>query len=326
MNFKNGLERRCFDLAERVLGGQVTIEHNKTIQIESALFPEVASFKGPPAKEVDVLLAELLGNPKIVLLVSCKQLSRAAEPAHVQEWGAVVQTMNKYSGGTIYFGLVLSPTGFTSGCEAWATSHNVAILPPLKGRKLAYSKDAVFRMLERVLVALKARVRLSVDDLRTAPAFFDFVYRLLADFEGHEEAAADGRYFLAPQGWVSSFGEMYSVIAGQKVDDLCVYQGSTVMRLAAGSILRFDGDRVDFGQDLKLLQGDSATARCKKNIEMDPCTLDFIKSIAIGKSVASAADFGNYIELGLDGRFNLGLHRETFHLISTENPMVEHAL
>ena len=46
MNFKNELERRCFELAKRVLGGQVTIEHNKTIQIESALFPEVASFKG----------------------------------------------------------------------------------------------------------------------------------------------------------------------------------------------------------------------------------------------------------------------------------------
>ena len=90
-----------------------------------------------------------------------------------------MQTLNKYSGSTIYFGLVLSPTGFTSGCEAWATSHNVAILPPLKGRKMAYSEDTILRMLERVLVALKARVRLTVDDLRTAPAFFEFVYRLL---------------------------------------------------------------------------------------------------------------------------------------------------
>ena len=75
MTFKNDLERQCFEVAERALGRGVTIEHNKTIQIESALFPEVASFKGPPSKEVDVLVAELLDQPKIVLLVSCKLLS-----------------------------------------------------------------------------------------------------------------------------------------------------------------------------------------------------------------------------------------------------------
>jgi hypothetical protein len=69
MSFKNELERQCFEIAERVLGCGITIEHNKTIQIETALFPEVASFKGPPAKEVDVLVAELLVQPKVVLLV-----------------------------------------------------------------------------------------------------------------------------------------------------------------------------------------------------------------------------------------------------------------
>ncbi|MDQ2947276.1 MAG: hypothetical protein M3Y27_15320 [Acidobacteriota bacterium] len=74
MIFKNQLERRCFEIAERALGGGVMIEHNKTVQIEVALFPEVASFKGPPAKEVDVLVAELLEQPKVVLLVSCKLL------------------------------------------------------------------------------------------------------------------------------------------------------------------------------------------------------------------------------------------------------------
>jgi hypothetical protein len=125
MSFKNELERRCFEIAVRALGGGVTIEHNQTIQIETALFPEVASFKGPPAKEVDVLVAQLLAQPKVVLLVSCKMLSRRAEPAHVQEWGAVVQTMNRYANGTLYFGLVVSPTGFTNGCEPWATSHNL---------------------------------------------------------------------------------------------------------------------------------------------------------------------------------------------------------
>jgi hypothetical protein len=39
MSFKNELERRCFEVAERALGGAVTIEHNKTVQIESGVRP-----------------------------------------------------------------------------------------------------------------------------------------------------------------------------------------------------------------------------------------------------------------------------------------------
>lgn len=74
MKFKNELEKRCFEIARRALGQSVKIEHNKRIQIENALFPEVAAFKGPPAKEIDVLIAELLDNPKVILLVSCKSL------------------------------------------------------------------------------------------------------------------------------------------------------------------------------------------------------------------------------------------------------------
>jgi hypothetical protein len=326
MSFKNELERRCFEIAERALGSGVTILHNKAVQIESALFSEVASFKGPPSKEVDVLVAELLDQPKVVLLVSCKLLSRRAEPAHVQEWCAVVQTMNRYSDGTLYFGLVVSPTGFTSGCEAWATSHNVGIVPPLKGRRLAFNEDTVLRMFERVLIALRARVRLQIDDLRTAPAFFDFVYRLVADFEGHQDAVADARYFLVPQEWASSFGEMYSAIAGRTVEDLWAVEGATVMRLSGGVALRFSEVRVDFGPDSGITQGTSVMLQCRKNIDMEPCTLDFLKSIAVGKSITSAGDFGNYVEVGLDERFNLGLHKVGFHLISTQNPIEEHRL
>jgi len=326
MSFKNELERRCFEVAERALGGGITIEHNKTIQIDSALFPEVASFKGPPTKEVDVLVATLLDQPKVVLLVSCKLLSRRAEPAHVQEWGAVVRTMNNYSDGTLYFGLVLSPKGFTSGCEAWATSHNVGIVPPLKGRRLAFSEEIVLLMFERVLIALRARVRLQVNDLKAAPAFFEFVYRLVADFEGHQEAASDGRYFLFPQGWVSSFGEMYSEIAGRTIEDLLAVDSATVMKLSGGTVLRFSGIRVDFGKDPQIALGSPATPQCWKNIDMEPCTLDFMKAIAVGKSITSAGDFGDYLEVGLAQRFNLGLHQIGFHLISTEIPMEEHRL
>jgi hypothetical protein len=327
MNFKNDLEQRSFQIAERVLGGGVTIEHNKTIQIEAALFPEVASFKGPPAKEIDVLVAELLDDPKIMLLVSCKLLSRRAEPAHVQEWGAVVQTMNRYSEGTHYFGLVVSPTGFTSGCEAWATSHNLGIVPPLKGRRVAFVEETVFRMLERVLLALRSRVRLRVDDLTTAPAFFDFVYRIVADFEGHQEAEVDPRYLLLPHRWASSFGEMYRAVDGRTVLDLFAGSGGATAKLSGDVVLQFGSGHVLFGRDPQALDSTAkVTLQCRKNIEMEPCTLDFVKSVAVGKQITSAGDFGAYLEVGLDRRFNLGFHEAGFHLISTENPIEDHCL
>lgn len=48
----------------------------------------------------------------------------------MQEWAAVIKTMNRYSDGTLYFGLVVSPSGFTNGCEAWATpTISVSSLP-----------------------------------------------------------------------------------------------------------------------------------------------------------------------------------------------------
>lgn len=326
MNFRNELERQCFEIAERALGRGVTIEHNKKVQIESALFPEVASFKGPPAKEVDVLVAELIDQPKVVLLVSCKLFRRRAEPAHIQEWCAVVQAMNRYSDGTLFLGLVVSPSGFTSGCEAWATSHNIGIVPPLKGRNIIFNQNTVLRMFERVLIALRSRVSLRIDDFQTAPAFFDFVYRLVADFEGHQDAAADGRYFLLPQNWTSSFGEMYSAIAGRTVKDIWAVDGATVMLLSGAFVLLFSEDRVCFGTDTGITKKTPTTPECRKNLDMEPCSLEFIKNIAVGKSVTSAGDFGSYIEFGIDQRFNLGLHRLGFHLIPTEDPIEKHRL
>jgi hypothetical protein len=262
----------------------------------------------------------------VKLLVSCKLLSRPAEPAHVQEWCAVVQTMNRYSDATLYFGLVLSPTGFTSGCEAWATSHNIAIVPPLKGRRLSFNEDTVLRMFERALIAVRARVRLRVDDLCPAPAFFDFVYRLVEDFEGHQDAVGDGRYIFLPQGWASSFGEMYSAVAQRTVENLWAVEGATVIGLSGDVIVRFSEGQVRFGKDPRLDRNTSLIPQSRKNIEMEPCTLNFIRSIVIGKPITSAGDFGTYLEVGLDRLYNLGLHENGFHLISTENPIQEHRL
>jgi hypothetical protein len=103
-------------------------------------------------------------------------------------------------------------------------------------------------------------------------------------------------------------------------------EGATVMTLSGGVGLRFSRVRMDFGKDPQIAQGSPATPQCRKNIDMEPCNLDFIKAVAVGKLITSAGDFGNYAEVGLDQRFNLGLHQVGFHLFSTENPMEEHRL
>ena len=75
-------------------------------------------------------------------------------------------------------------------------------------------------MFGRVMRALHKRVQLNVGDLFNAPGFFDFVYSLVSDFEGHEAVAKSGRYYSFPQQWVSDFSEMYSSVVGHTVEDL----------------------------------------------------------------------------------------------------------
>jgi hypothetical protein len=83
---------------------------------------------------------------------------------------------------------------------------------------------------------------------------------------------------------------------------------------------------VQFGHDTRIEQAASLIPECRKNIEMEPCTLDFVRSIALGKSISSAGDFGTYLEVGLDQRYNLGLHEQGFHVISTQTPIQDHRL
>jgi hypothetical protein len=59
---------------------------------------------------------------------------------------------------------------------------------------------------------------------------------------------------------------------------------------------------------------------------METCAFDLIGSVVIGKAITSAGDFGKYLEFGLDKRFNLGLHENGFHLMSTETPVEDHRL
>ena len=98
MTFKNELERRTFEIAQRVCGAVALIEHNKTLRIETADFPRSGIFVGPPKKEIDVITAGFDHSPDVKVLISCKAYQQSkAEPADVQEWAAVVRTMNRYA-------------------------------------------------------------------------------------------------------------------------------------------------------------------------------------------------------------------------------------
>ena len=132
--------------------------------------------------------------------------------------------------------------------------------------------------------------------------------------------------FCSRRGGYHRFGEMYSAIAGRTVQDLCAIEAATVMRLSGGVVLRFSETGVEFGSDAGLNHGGLVMPQCRRNIDMEPCSLDFIKSIVVGKAITSAGDFGSHLEVGLEQRFNLGLHKVGFHLISTENPIARHRL
>ena len=275
MNFKNDLEKHAFDVAQNVCDGTVSIDHNKVLQIESALYPEVAAFSGPPKKEVDLITAELSTKPKIDLLVSCKHFQASkAEPAHIQEWGAVVHTMNKYSNQTTYLGIVISPSGFTRGCEPWATSHNIGLIPPLKGKNIAFSYDTSLTMLERILKALVKRLAFPHDELFSAPSFYEFVYRLVAGFEGYEEKAKDGkRYVLTGNGWLSSFGELVSMLMRKKIIEIVSSPEYPALKFAEGQVFRFYGTKIVFGNDDNIV-AQHIDPVCQKNLSHSDCLFE----------------------------------------------------
>jgi hypothetical protein len=91
--------------------------------------------------------------------------------------------------------------------------------------------------------------------------------------------------------------------------------------------LRIGVAHVEFGQSAcEVPPAVAVASACFKNVDRQSCDLDLVKSIAVGKAITSAGDFGAYVEVGLDQRFNLGLHPTGFHIVSTENPAEEHRL
>jgi len=161
-------------------------------------------------------------------------------------------------------------------------------------------------MFERVLVALRTRTRLRIDDLTTAPPL-RFCVRFVSDFEGIKKlrwmvATCYYRIGGRPHLWRCTT----PLLAGSPRP--MGRSGSTIARLSGDVVLQFGAAHVQFGRDPQTQQPTIQLAsQCRKNIEMEPCTLDFVRSIALGKQITSAGDFGGYLEVGLEQRYNLGL-------------------
>lgn len=328
MNFKNELEELVFSIAKRICDDKVVVEHNKVLQIEFALVPEVVSFSGPPKKEIDLITAELSNNPNVSLLISCKDFKGyKALPAHIQEWGAVVHAMNKYSSGTRYLGIVLSPSSFTKGCEPWATAYNIGLIPPLKGRVISFTYQSTLKIFERVLKGLVKRLNFPYEEMLNPPGFYDFIYRLAADFEGHEEVASHGgRYIIADSNWISSFSELVSTLKGKKIIDIVCTTDSVILKLEGGLFLSFNDNQIIFGDDVNMDAENIVIPVCKKNLIFENCSFDFIKETAINRTITSAADFGSHFEFGLDKEINLGLKKQLLYVISVQDPIAQNVL
>jgi hypothetical protein len=327
VNFKNDLEKCVYETACLVFGDAVTIEHNKTIQIEVAIATEVASFVGPPKKEIDVITANIAD---VKLLISCKDFGNSkAEPAHVQEWVAVVNTMNRYSAGTRFIGLVISPSGFTSGCEPWASTHNLGLIPPLKGKKLSFSVDTSLQMVERVLRAFAKRLNFPYENLTQPPTFYDFVYKLTEPFEGRDQNAVEngGRYKLIETGWISSFGELVRILEGETLESIATTATGIYASFSNGLAFHMLGAQIIFGRVGQALPLDEIVdLPCQKNFSGEQCSMSFLLSMVIGKQVTSAGDWGSRFEFGLSDDLMLAIEPNRLQVYRTRNPIDDNLL
>jgi hypothetical protein len=329
VTFKTELERRTFEIAQSACGDKATIEHNKTVRIELATSPEVASFVGPPKKEIDVITAAFEKSPDLKLLISCKDYTNSkAEPADVQEWAAVVRTLNKYSGGSKYLGMVVCPTGFTSGCEPWASSYNLGVIPPLKGKRLKFSAETCEEMTGRVLTAFGKRLHFPHQNLLEAPQFYEFVYHLTEAFEGRDECAKDHseRYRLLRNGWLSSFSEVVKTFRNKTLRGIRATTTGVYISFSAELSFRMIGKHILFGRDDGQIEGQPYVLPCEKNFHGEPCSLDFLTKLVVGQNVTSAGDWGERFEFGLTDDLMLAIEPQRLQVYRTRNPMAENLL
>jgi hypothetical protein len=147
------------------------------------------------------------------------------------------------------------------------TTYNLALIPTLKGNDVVFPPELSILMFERVLRALRAlkkRLSFPYENILSPPEFYDFVFRLTSDFEGHELSDTTGiRYVLTTTGWKSSFGELVSDLIGKEIVDVLATANYTGLRFADGTVFRFTGKAIASGPNDKQDKG-FQTPTCKK--------------------------------------------------------------
>lgn len=309
MKFKNQFEKTIYEIAKDIFGDKNTkIEHNKVIVIEDKTSKSIVSFSGPLKKEIDVLSVSLSNNQDVQLLISCKDFANnKAEPAHIQEWCSVLNTMNKHSKKTKYIGIVVSSSGFTSGCEPWASSDNIGLIPPIKGNNTKFERKYIISMFKRFSIALSKRLKFPLEDIFNAPNLFDFCYSITADFEGFVNSGTNSRYKIIKKEWNSNFSELVNFIIGKKITSFIYTNEEFVVIIEDDFILKYSKNVIQFGQIENEINETENIPICTKNLGNETISFEKVKEFIIGKEITSAADFQSYIELGINKEFNLGL-------------------
>ena len=138
MIFKNNFGKKCYEICLNSFSeDRISIDHNSTLKTEKT----IVSFTGNPKKDIDVITLDFTNDTK--LLISCKDFESNVPPSAIQEWGDVIKVLNKYSIASKYIGIVISSKGFSEGCEAWAKTDNLGLIPPYRGDKNHYTEDIV---------------------------------------------------------------------------------------------------------------------------------------------------------------------------------------
>ncbi|MHB8581527.1 MAG: hypothetical protein ACYDA4_16915 [Ignavibacteriaceae bacterium] len=184
-------------------------------------------------------------------------------------------------------------------------------------------------MFQRVISGFKKRLAFPFEELSKPPFFYDFVYGLTSDFEGFEEATrkSGSRYFILPDNWHSSFGELVQKCIGKKIKRIISSDTSIGLQFDDDSLFLLEGSQILFGSMPSFSITKTVEPACYKNISRQKCDLNFVNQIVLSKAISSACDFGNYFEFGIDSIMNIGFYpSKQIHVVSTTNPITENDL
>jgi len=140
---------------------------------------------------------------------------------------------------------------------------------------------------------------------------------LISDVEGHEAIRTKvSRYYLTKTGCNSSFDEMVSDLMGKKIAEILSTKSYTGIRFADGSVFRFHGDKVVFGEDdgeIPLV----CIPICREDVSFSETTFEKIQAMVIGQCLRIAVDYGHCMEFAITGDINLVIHKEYILAIFT---------